>query len=92
MREARKGDLALIVGCRDVGNSRYVGTICQVTSDPFLANTKGSVSKKPLGLNRVCWIIACDGFKATCSVKHLIPLLDRDPDAQTTRTKEREHV
>lgn len=91
MRQARKGDLALIVG-----GPSMLGTMVSVVSDPVLIEGI-SVSTKHEWCEYTNWIEPIphpNGYGLVDGVptRHLMPIDQTDPDAQTTRTKERERT
>jgi len=91
MRQARKGDMALIIG-----GPSMLGTMVSVRSDPVL--TLGvSVSTKQGLMRHINWIAPIPhpngyGLVDAVPTKHLMPIDQIDPDAQTTRSSEKERT
>lgn len=90
MREARKGDLALVVAPW----SEIRGRVVSVTSDPkdqLTYNVPMRVNQRSR-VNVIDWEGAGKSpYGSWCmDTIYLIPL--ENPDAQTTLTREREHV
>lgn len=98
MRQARKGDLAIIAPWANPQTGRHPVTGCAAAhrrailavltnpQEPWDKKTWDGFSGRVVLVKAPC---NCEGWIA---VNNLIPIDDRDPDAQTTRTKERERT
>ena len=79
---AKKGDMAVIVPALPYPphKAKYVGSVCTVVSDPY------QLPKFPEFRQNDC--ILFDGTASPVATSGLVPI--RDPDADVTRTTDRE--
>lgn len=93
---AKKGDMALVIGY--ISHPEMLGRIVEVTSDPFQL-VKGvlhrNFGRSPAGAIHLRSSVSTTSVRCTCGeidwaipLRFLIPI--RDPDADITRTTERE--